>query len=106
MPDSPYEQAALNYCAPRGIRLSEFLDVWSTADQWAALEWQRTQDLKCPGCGQPVTESMLDEDDAPAYEVETRRCHACKAKGIEEREMSRDADPGPGLYSIVKKKVG
>jgi len=100
---TPFEQAALAYCAPRGIRLSEFLDLWSPGDQRSALEWQTEQNLKCPGCGQPVTECMVDEDDAPAYEVELRRCHACKAKGIEEREMSRDSDPDPGLYSIVRK---
>jgi len=100
---SPFERAALNYCAPRGIRLSEFLDLWSESDQAAALEWQTEQDLKCSGCGQPVTECMADEDDAPAYEVEIRRCHACKAKGVEESTMARDGDPGPGLYTVVRK---
>jgi hypothetical protein len=46
---------------------------------------------------------MASEDDAPTYEAEVRRCHACQTKGIEERAMSRDGDPGPGLYSFVRK---
>lgn len=104
MPDRPlFERAAIRYCVPRGIRLSEFLDVWSESDQIAALEWQAEQDGKCPGCGEPVAECMAHEDDAPAYEVEVRRCHACQAKGMEERAMARDGDPGAGLYTLVRK---
>jgi len=107
----PLEQVALDYCAPRGIALSVFFGrvvglgqpQWLEGDWEAALDWQAKENLKCPGCGNPQTECMADEDDAPVYEVEVRRCHACKVKGIEEREIAKLGDPGPGLYSVVRK---
>jgi hypothetical protein len=58
LPDrGPFERAALDYCAPRGIRLSEFLEVWSYEDQIAALEWQADQARTCSGCGQNLEET-------------------------------------------------
>lgn len=108
---SEVEQIALRYCAPRGIPLSVFRGrvvcpgdpAWLDGDFVAALEWQAYEDGKCPGCGQPASESMADEDDSPAYEAEALRCHACKVRSITEREASNDGDPGAGLYSIVRK---
>lgn len=61
MPDrSPYERVALEYCAPRGIPLSEFLHVWSDEDRWAALDWQAEQGRKC------AAGHSLDETGGPA----------------------------------------
>jgi hypothetical protein len=102
---SPFEAAALRYCAPRGIRLSDFTDLWPEADQWAALEWQATEDGRCPSCGGPADECLADEDDAPDYEVEVRRCHRTQVQAMEEREMAKDGDPGKGLVYLVRKKA-
>ena len=58
---SPLEQAALRYCAPRGIPLSVFLEQrtvypgqphWTEDDTLAALDWQAEQDRRCPDCGE------------------------------------------------------
>lgn len=108
---SPFEQMAIEYCAPRGIPLSVFCGrvvypgdpMWTEDDQQAAIDWQIHDRLKCPECGFPRDECMADEDDAPAYTVELRRCHACKAAGIEQREMAKNGDPGPGLKTFIRK---
>ena len=80
MPDrSPYEQAALNYCAPRGIPLSEFLYVWSDEDRWAALDWQAEQDRRCSGCGQDL-EQTLGPGSFDKWNAEVSgHCDGCRA---------------------------
>ena len=40
----------MDYCGPRGIPLSVFLD-WPVEDQDAALAWQSLENARCPGCG-------------------------------------------------------
>jgi hypothetical protein len=76
---SPYEQAALDYCAPRGIRLSEFLEVWSEGDQWAALEWQADQAQKCSGCGHRLNETMGPGTEDKWNAEVSGHCDACRA---------------------------
>lgn len=104
----PSEQAALAYCAPQGIPLSVFLGrtvypgdpAWLPDDTLAALDWQAHEATKCPGCGQPRDECMAHEDDAPAYEVEIKRCHACSAAAAEERALGGNST---GRYPLVRK---
>jgi hypothetical protein len=104
----PLEQVALAYCAPRGIPLSVFLGrtvypgdpAWLEDDTLAALDWDAWERAKCPGCGQPRDESMAHEDDAPAYEVEVLRCHACSAAAAESRAAGGDS---PGLFPLIRK---
>lgn len=101
------EQAALRYCAPRGIPLSKFLYArvgepdWTQEDAQAAFDWQGYEDAKCPGCGQPAIESMAHEDVSPAYEAEVKRCHACEVRRITMEES--DAGNASTLYATVRK---
>jgi hypothetical protein len=75
----PFEQAALDYCAPRGIRLSEFMQLWTYEDQMAALEWQAEQARRCNECGQNLDETMgPDTDDTWNAEV-SGHCDGCRA---------------------------
>lgn len=76
---TPYEQAALEYCAPRGIRLSEFLEVWSYGDQVAALEWQADQLSRCKDCGQNMAETIGEGTDDTWNAVVSGHCDACRA---------------------------
>lgn len=68
----------MEYCAPRGIPLSEFLYVWSDEDRWAALDWQAEQARKC------AAGHRLDETSGPA-EVDkwnadvADHCDLCRA---------------------------
>lgn len=99
MPDrTPYEEAALSYCAPRGIRLSEFLEVWSDADQWAALDWQAQQARRCSGCGQSLDETMGPGTDDTWNAVVSGHCDGCRAlHRVASIEAGRDElDPTVG----------
>lgn len=85
---TPLEQAALRFCAPRGIPLSVFLEqrpvypgepVWLEDDMLAALDWQAHQDQTCDGCGQNI-----DDTFGPAHEEKwnaemSGHCDSCRA---------------------------
>jgi hypothetical protein len=75
---SPLEQAIINYCVPRGIRISDFEDLWSDRDRDAVWWWLVDQANRCDGCGQPLDESMKKENSF-AYRAEGVRCHGCYA---------------------------
>lgn len=100
MPDrSDYELAAIEYCAPRGIPLSTFLNVWSEDDQRAALEWAAEQARTCAGCGQ-----NLEETTGPgAFDTWNAEiaghCDGCRARARKEAELSGsdDLDPHAGV---------
>lgn len=80
MPDrTPYEQVALEYCAPRGIPLSEFLHVWSDEDRWAALDWQAEQARRCSGCGQSLDETLRPGDFDKWNAEISGHCDGCRA---------------------------
>lgn len=97
------EQVALAYCAPRGIPLSTFFTRWTEKDRQAAIDWLAAQNDRCPGCGHPVSECMAHVDEAPEYEAEVLRCHACDVRRIAMQEA--DAGNASSLYSTVRKKV-
>lgn len=83
---TPLEQAALNYCAPRGIPLSEMLGRtvypgeprWLPDDLQAALEWQAEQAGKCSGCGQNLDDTT-GEVNFDKWNAEGITCDACRA---------------------------
>jgi hypothetical protein len=104
---TPEEQGlALRYCLLRGIAPSVFRGRWGAEDRQAALDFQRTEEAKCPGCGQPRAESMLDLDDAPAYVAELRTCHACAAVAMEEKAFADANGDTQGVYPFVGRKAG
>lgn len=83
---SPTEQAALEYCAPRGIPLSVFLagrvvypgdPQWLADDVRAVFDWQSAQADRCE-CGGEFSETMLEEN-AYAYKAVPLYCHRCRA---------------------------
>lgn len=119
---TPTERAALDYCAPRGIPLSVFLGrpvypgnpQWLERDTQAAMWWQANV---CTGCGQLLTETMVDFDESnPRREFEWQArgdwCHCCRAIHREALVMAgknphTDADPTAGArFRIVGKPAG
>lgn len=81
MPErSTYERAALEYCAPRGIRLSDFLDLWSQGDQLAALEWQAEQSWRCSECGLDSRETVGPKHEDRWNAELSGHCDGCRAK--------------------------
>ena len=52
----------------------------------AALEWQRFDRLKCPGCGQPRDECM--DPNGPSYHAEPLRCFACQTRDSAREQFS------------------
>jgi hypothetical protein len=113
---SPVERAALEYCAPRGIPLSVFIDQrvvypgdpqWTGKDAAAALWWQAEQDKRCDGCGGNLVET-LDPDNEDRYRAEGVWCHRCRAIQREALAMAgknpySDADPTAGArYRIIE----
>ncbi|MGA5629794.1 hypothetical protein ACPCTH_33500 [Streptomyces cellulosae] len=95
------------YCAPHGIPYSVFMGrqvkpgqaEWTEEDTALAVEWQRMQDEKCRGCGQPVTESL---DDAGGYETELVRCFACQALEERRAELAKEERPLHGVKTVVR----
>lgn len=95
---SPFEQAALDYCAPRGIPLSVFLGrivypgdpQWLEADTLAALEWETQQANRCSGCGQNLDESQK-KDNAFVYQAAAVSCHGCQAILRASKPLDQDA---------------
>jgi hypothetical protein len=107
------ERLALSYCAPHGVPLSVFLGrvvglgdpQWHEEDAQAAVLWQIEQNVRCTGCGQPRSECMGPEDDAPDYEVTITRCWACEARDAKSREFQEDGASSSGIYMSVAKVV-
>ena len=65
--------------------------------------WALAHDLierdRCPGCGQPLSEST-DPSNDDAYLGHAVRCHGCKA--AKSASQTVDGDPG-GLHTWVEK---
>lgn len=74
----------MNYCGPRGIPLSTFLE-WSASDQDAALAWANAEAQKCPGCG--TSREDWREDDK-AYHAHNVYCPGCAARSSAGNEES------------------
>lgn len=83
---SATQQAALEYCAPRGIPLSVFLYArvvypgepqWTEDDVQAVFDWQAEQANRCE-CGGDLRETMLEEN-AYGYKATPLYCHRCRA---------------------------
>lgn len=81
--------------------------MWTAEDREWALAWQAEQDLVCPGCGLPRDETMVNEEDAPFYEVVSLACHACKARDLAARDAAENngGKSPPGRFYTVKERV-
>ena len=92
-------RAELDYCAPRGIPHSDFLN-WEQDDQDKALAWQVDEADKCPGCG---TRSYEADD----YEVGKITCRVCKDISIRGGElMGRTPPKFPGRHLVLRRRDG
>lgn len=82
MPDplTSYEELAIAYCAPRGIPLSVFCDVWSERDQWAALKWEADRTSRCPDCGLDTRETFGPEHVDKWNAEIAGHCDGCRAR--------------------------
>lgn len=83
-------QEQLDYCVPRGIPHSTFLD-WLELDQDKAIEWQRLQLEKCSSCG---TRSAEWARDRFAFVAHTSRCPGCE---VIEMEQANIPDKAKGV---------
>ena len=71
--------------------------LWTDADYAAAIAWQEESNDRCPGCGQPRSESMSPENE-DRYTASRYECFACRAQ--HERSKAATArDPGVAGYS-------
>lgn len=82
--------------------------MWTPEDREAALAWQAEEQLKCPGCGLPRDETMVDEDAAPFYVVEEVTCHACATRDLVSDAAQQDARKAghlrAGRYFTVRER--
>lgn len=70
----------------------------------AVLEWQREQDLLCPGCGHPRDETM-DPEAQDRYDSKALRCFACAAKERAAEKFTKHERPNlAGLYFTVGRR--
>lgn len=85
----------MEYCGPRGIRYTEFLD-WPQIDQDAALAWARRDRSKCGGCGLP-RDLLVDADgnvlQHPPFAPITWVCPTCEI--LESDQAERDQSNRP-----------
>lgn len=88
----------MDYCAPHGIALSEFLR-WEQRDQDAALEWSAYEARRCRGCG-----SHPDDwaEDRFAYHAHlSEQCPGCLAvHRLGERHKQLD----PGVRIVLPRQ--
>jgi hypothetical protein len=83
---SPVEQAALEYCVPKGIPFTVFWGrvvghgepQWTLEDRQAVFDWLSEQAHRCTDCGADLDDSLKVEN-RWAYEAEALWCHACRA---------------------------
>jgi hypothetical protein len=75
---------------------------WLENDIEAVLEYQREQDLLCPGCGNPMDQTMDPEAQGKAI-AHAIRCHYCAEKELKEKEfLSHPHASGEGLRFYVE----
>lgn len=89
----------MEYCGPRGIPLSTFLQ-WPPDDQLAALSWSSEDRVRCPHCG---TAEWEWEEDGDAYRAEPRVCRGCHRRGVEEQQLRKQETAMPGIYVRLTK---
>lgn len=95
----------MDYCGPRGIPHSSFLQ-WNEADQDKAIAWMLDQSSRCPGCG-TYPSDYLDDDglpvDPPPGYANSVRCLACKR--IKELREEVPEEESAGLYFYISKEA-
>lgn len=88
---NPRVAEELEYCVPRGIPHSRFLD-WSELDQDKALAWVRRKAEQCNGCGTRRQEWL---DDRFAYVAESYTCPGCE---VIAQERGNVPDKAKGVH--------
>lgn len=84
----------MDYCGPRGIPHSRFLD-WSTDDQEKALWWMARERQRCNGCGTHPDEWNEDLGGSrEAYKAEERTCPGCRERGPAADALDRARNAG------------
>jgi hypothetical protein len=97
------EQAALLYCAPRGIPLSVFLGEvvypgnpqWLPDDTAAALDWLAYERSRCDGCGQQIADTVGKEHFDKWNAEKTGTCDGCRALDRAARILAGNDDLVP-----------
>lgn len=88
----------MDYCGPRGIPYSTFLD-WDDLSQSAALAWQARERDRCGGCGQHRSDWLDDHGQElrqrPAEVVDVF-CPACS--DLEAARQARGDGERPGFH--------
>lgn len=90
----------MNYCAPLGIPLSEFLN-WHPDDQQAALAWQADRNSRCSHCG---TADWEWEENRDAYVAKVKVCRGCHRRASEEKNQRKTAEEMPGLQVYLERQ--
>jgi hypothetical protein len=98
-----HEQAALAYCAPRGIPLSVFLGrvVYPGEPQWlpddtvAALDWLAYDMARCSGCGHQLADTVGPGEFDKWNAEKSGACDACRAIDRAARLVAGTDDPVP-----------
>jgi len=72
--------------------------AWPEDDQDKALAFDKFDDDRCPGCGNPLSETT-DMTFRAEWVAETVGCHACRVKD------AKSDRPGPGEYVIVTRRT-
>lgn len=90
----------MDYCGPRGIPHSEFLN-WDIDDQAKALGWAAEEAQRCSQCGTAPWEWAEDNH---AYEAETRVCLGCLEIGSAQKDSQEAAKSTPGLKTYLQKR--
>lgn len=95
---TPAEQAALDYCLPKGIAPSVLWGrivghgepEWTHEDRQALFDWLTKEASRCTDCGADLGECM-EVANRWAYTAEALWCHGCRAI---HRESVRLSGPG------------
>ncbi len=98
----------MNYCAPIGLRHSEFLS-WDRDDRDAAIVWALRRSQSCPGCGvHPDEWDPAEGGHRAAFVAEVVACPGCAAVETRQNRMGRDRDKGrllPGSSVVLRRRI-
>jgi hypothetical protein len=97
--DRLYEE--LDYCVPRGIPHSVFLE-WDEDDQDKALAYQRLKARSCPSCGTLPEDWEEDED---AYVGWHDNCSGCAALERERENNVNDNEKGVRFFLLPRREA-
>lgn len=71
--------------------------MWEDSDRDKAIAWQQIEDDRCPGCGNPLSETTQFEL-RTEWVAEDVSCHACRTKQV------GASDYEPGVFRVVTRR--